>query len=413
MSAPKKQRIEVPEPLGPMFTVPRGSVQYRCSHGGRGSGKSFTFALNAAIWGARESLRILATRDLQSSIKESFHAELKAAISTVPWLTSHYDVGVDYLRGRNGTEFIFRGLRHNSQAIKSLAKIDLTIVEEAEDITEESWLALEATVFRQQKSELWAIWNPRTDGSPVDKRFIKSPPQNAIITEINHSDNPFFPEGLETLRKRERERLDLATYAHIWEGTYLENSEAQVLHGKVRIAEFEPAADWDGPYFGADWGFAQDPTAAVKLWINDGNLYIEYEAGKVGLELDDTAPFLISRLPGIQQHAVRADSARPETISYLRRNGLPRVGAAKKWAGSVEDGIAHMRSYKEITVHPRCKETIRETRLYSYKKDRQTGDVLPIIVDAHNHYMDATRYALAPLIRRRAANVTGFMVEGL
>ena len=72
-----------------------------------------------------------------------------------------------------------------------------------------------------------------------------------------------------------------------------------------------------------------------------------------------------------------------------------------------------MRSYAEIVVHPRCKETIRETRLYSYKTDRHTGDILPVIVDAHNHYMDATRYALAPLIRKRAANVTGLMVEGL
>lgn len=405
--------IILPPKLVDLFTIPRGDVQYRGSHGGRGSGKSFGFALVAALFGYCEPLRILATRDLQSSIKESFHAELKAAIATVPWLEDHYDVGQDYLRGKNGTEFIFRGLRHNSQAIKSLAKIDLTIVEEAEDIPEQSWLDLEATIFRQPKSELWAIWNPSLDGSPVDKRFRKNPPNNSKIVEINYQDNPFFPPGLETLRQREQQRLDPATYAHIWQGDYLQNSDAQVLHGKVRVEEFDAIPSWSGPYYGADWGFAQDPTAALRCWISDDTVYIDYDAGKVGLELDHTAAFLIGHIPGIEQHTTRCDSARPETISYLKRHGMPRCESVKKWAGSVEDGISHLRSYREIVIHPRCKETIRETRLYSYKVDRLTGDILPVIVDANNHYMDALRYALNPLVQRRNASFSGLKVAGL
>lgn len=405
--------VILPPVLLPVFEPQHGEIQYRGAYGGRGSGKSFSFALMAAVRGYTHNLRILCTRDLQTSIKESFHAELKAAIETIPWLQYHYDVGVDYLRGRNGTEFIFRGLRHNTTSIKSLAKIDLTIVEEAEDVAEDSWLALEATVFRQLGSELWAIWNPRIDGSPVDKRLVKKPPDNAVIAECNYWDNPFFPEGLETLRKREQTRLDSATYSHIWEGAYLQNSDAQVLHGKVRVDEFEPQADWNGPYYGADWGFAQDPTTGVKTWINGDTLYVEHEGGKVGLELDDTANYLKSKVPGIEQHVLRGDSARPETISYLKRNGLPNCTAVKKWPGSVEDGIAHLRSYREIVIHPRCKETIRETRLYSYKVDRLTGDVLPTIVDANNHYIDAIRYALTPLIKRRNAKVSAFSIPGL
>lgn len=200
--------IEIPPSLVPIFTPARGSVQYRAAYGGRGSGKSQTAALMAAVWGYAEPLRVLCTRELQVSIKDSFHREIKDAIERTPWLAAHYDVGVDYLRGRNGTEFIFRGLRHNTSSIKSLAGIDLTIVEEAEDVPEDSWLALEATVFRQPKSELWAIWNPRVDGSPVDKRFRKSPPDKALIARINYDSNPFFPEGLEALRQREQRRLD-------------------------------------------------------------------------------------------------------------------------------------------------------------------------------------------------------------
>jgi phage terminase large subunit len=406
-------QIELPPKLAALFAPPRGSVQYRAAHGGRGSGKSFGFAKMAAVWGYAEPLRVLCTRDLQVSIKESFHAEIKAAIQSEPWLAANYDVGVDYLRCGNGTEFIFRGLRNNVSSVKSTAKIDLTIVEEAEDVPEESWLALEATVFRQPRSELWAVWNPRLDGSPVDKRFRKHAPGNALVSEMNWWDNPFFPEGLDTLRKREQTRLDPATYAHVWEGAYLVNSDAQVLAGKVRVEEFTPGKDWDGPYYGLDYGFSQDPTAAVCAWVHGDCLWVEHEASRRGLEIDQTPRELMFKLPGIERHVVRADSARPESTSYLQRHCLPRTVSVDKWPGSVEDGVAHLRSYVSIVVHPRCKETIRETRLWSYKVDRLSGDVLPVLVDANNHCMDALRYAIQPLIRRRNAVLQALSPAGL
>lgn len=395
-------RVEMPPKLVELFRAPRGSYRYRAAWGGRGSGKSFGFATMAAIWGYAEPLRVLCTRDLQVSIKESFHAELRAAIAAHPWLAGHYDVGVDYLRGANGTEFLFRGLRNNVSAVKSTAKIDLTIVEEAEDVPEKSWLALEPTVFRRPKAEVWVIWNPLLDGSPVDERFRKKPPASALVTEVNWSDNPFFPPELEDLRRLDQERMDPNTYAHVWEGAYLTNSDSQVLAGKVKVMEFKAGgAGWDGPYHGLDFGFAQDPTAGTKCWVKDSRLWIEYEAGRTGLEIDATAAHLRERIPGIEAHIVRADSARPESINYLQRHGLPRCMAAEKWQGSVEDGIAHLRGYVDIVVHPRCKETIRESRLWSYKVDRLTGDVLPQVVDANNHWWDSVRYALAPMIRRR------------
>ena len=396
--------IDLPDKLVPIFTPARGSVQYRALYGGRGSGKSYSAAIMAAVWGYAYPIRVLCTRELQVSIRESFHAELKAAIAGHPWLDAHYDVGVDYLRGANGTEFIFRGLRHNTSAIKSLAKIDLTIVEEAEDVPEESWLALEATVFRQPQSELWAIWNPRTDGSPVDKRFIKAPPANALIAKIDYCDNPFFPVGLDQLRQREQERLDPATYAHIWLGAYLQNSDAQIFGGKVQVQAFEPAKGWDGPYYGGDFGFAQDPTAAVECWLYGDCVYIRREAFKVGLELDDTPAFAMRAMPGFEKYASRWDSSRPESISHLKRHGLPRAESVKKWSGSVEDGIGYLRAFKSIIIHPECPEMQKEARLYSYKRDRLTGDVLPVVVDAHNHGWDAVRYALAPMIRKRGSN---------
>ena len=406
-----KARILLPPKVARVYAKPRGAVRYRGLHGGRGSGKSQGAAKVAAAWAMSERIRVLCAREYQASIKESFHMELKAAIEADPWLAAHYDVGVDYLRcSRTGSEFIFRGLRHNSQSIKSLAKIDLTIVEEAEDVPETSWLALEATVFRQPKSELWAIWNPRRKGSPVDLRMRQNPPGSAIVQEVNWRDNPFFPKGLQELRRRQRELLDPATYAHVWEGAYLENSDAQVLAGKVRVASFDPfddqgeiKPDWKGPYFGMDFGFAKDPTTAVEVWIHGDRLHIRREAYKVGLELDATAKFMLDRIPLIDRYAVRADSARPESISYLSRHGLPRIEGVKKWPGSVEDGIQFLRSFAEIVIHPDCPKTIDEATLYSYKVDKDTGDVLPTIVDAFNHCIDAVRYAITPLIKGRNA----------
>jgi phage terminase large subunit len=130
-------------------------------------------------------------------------------------------------------------------------------------------------------------------------------------------------------------------------------------------------------------------------------LFIEREAVEVKLELDDTTAFLEDRIPGIAKYELLADNARPESISYLSRNGLPRIAAVKKWPGSVEDGVQHLRAYKEIVIHSRCKHTRNEARLYSHKVDQKSGQVLPDIVDAHNHTWDAIRYALGKIIQRR------------
>jgi phage terminase large subunit len=394
-------RIELPEKLWELFAPAHGKLRWRGAHGGRGSGKSFNFAVMAAIRGYETRRRILATRDIQASIRESFHAELRGAIAAYPWLQSHYRITNEGIYGANGTEFIFRGLRHNIEAIRSLAQIDICIVEEAEDLSEKSWRQLVPTV-RSPHSEFWVIWNPLLDGSPVDKRLRKHPPPRSMVVEMNHTDNPWFPPELEEQRLHDQEVLDPETYAHIWEGAYLENTEAQVLASKWRIARFEPGDDWDGPYHGLDFGFSQDPTAATRCWIHDGRLFVEREAGKVRLELDDTADYLKQRIPGIEKYEVLADSARPESISHLRKpDKLPRIAAAKKWGGSVQDGISFLRSFREIVIHERCIETKREARLYSHKVDRLSGQVLEGIVDAHNHYIDSIRYGLDKVIRRK------------
>lgn len=406
-----KAQIELPPKLIPVFS---GPARYRGAYGGRGSAKTRSFALMTAVRAymyaeAGVSGVILGGREYMNSLDESSMEEIKQAIRSIPWLDAYFDIGEKYIRTKNRrVSYVFAGLRHNVDSIKSKARVLIAWVDEAENVSETAWQKLAPTV-REDGSEIWITWNPEKDGSPTDKRFRKNPPPNSKIVELNYTDNPWFPDVLEQERLADRERLDDATYAWIWEGAYRENSDAQIMAGKYRVAEFEPGPDWGGPYFGIDWGFAQDPTAGTRSWVHDGRLYIEYEAGKVGLENDDIARYMIERLPGIEQHTIRADSARPETISHVKHDGggkracLPRIAGVEKWKGSVEDGIAHLRSYKEIVIHPRCTHTINEFRSYSYKVDRLTGDVLPEIVDKSNHYIDSIRYALAPLIKRKNA----------
>lgn len=398
------KRIELPPKLLPVFAPPRGALRYRGAFGGRGSGKSFSFAKMAAIFGAIEPLRILCTRELQNSIKESFHAELKNAINSDPWLSSCYEVGIDYIRGRNGTEVIFKGLRHSMGSIKSLSQIDICIVEEAEDIPEAAWKDLTPTI-RADKSEIWVIWNPKKKGSPTDKRFRLTNPPRCAIAEMNYSDNPWFPAVLDEERKSDRKRMDDADYTHVWDGAYLTRTDAQVFAGKFAVEEFAPHhVLWDGPYEGMDFGFSQDPTTGVKCWVNENVLYIEHEAGKVGLELNDTTELMCNKIPGFEDFSIRADSARPESISYLKKNPdkegrrLSRIEGVKKGPGSVEDGVTHIKSYDRIIIHPRCTAVAEEFREYSYKVDRLSGDILPAIVDDWNHYIDAIRYALRPIM---------------
>lgn len=396
-------RVVLSDKARQVFSRPRGSVSYRALYGGRGSGKSYSAALVAAVWGYADKMRVLCVRQYQNSIQQSFYAELKAAIESHWWLAEHYELQRDRIIGANGTEFMFKGLHTNPTAIKSLAKIDLTIVEEAEDIPEESWLQLEATVLRQPKSEIIALWNPRKKSSPVDMRFRVHPPADAVIAEINYTDNPFFPEGLKKLCERQRDILDYATWAHVWLGKYLENSASQIFNGKYEVKEFAPGKHWSGPHQGLDWGYSQDPTAMIRSWIHDDCLWIEYEAGDTGIELDDVAK-AASVIPDFDKYATRADSAQPAMISHVKAKGLRRLEPAKKGKGSVEDGIQFIRSFRRVYIHPRCKRTAEEFDRYSWKVDRLSGDILDTQVDAYNHWIDALRYSLEPVMLRNRMN---------
>lgn len=400
--------LPTPEWAEPLLAPAR----YKGAKGGRASGKSHFFSeLAVEEMVSDPALRFVCIREVQRSLKFSAKTLIESKIRTLG-VSDLFTVLTTEIRRNGGTGvMIFEGMQdHTADSLKSLEGFGRAWVEEAQSLSQRSVELLLPTI-RAPESEIWFSWNPELPDDPVDGLFqglagVRFPEMSGsavgegfALTHVNYLDNPFCPQV--SIDEAERMRaLDTEAYEHIWLGQYDRKSNSKVLAGKYRIDEFEPGRDWDGPYHGADWGFAQDPTTLVRCWIYGNRLFIEREAYKIGLEIDDTPDHWRRQLPESERYLIRADNSQPASISYMKRHGFPRIEGVAKWAGSIEDGVRHLRQYDEIVIHERCAHAQEEARLYSYKVDKRTGDVLPEIVDKHNHIWDAVRYALEPLIPR-------------
>lgn len=374
-------------------------ARYKVLKGGRGSGKSYSFADALISRAVNEKLRILCTRETQNSIRDSVHRLLSDRIAALDY-DDQFVIQKDGIYGRRGSEFLFKGLHHNISEIKSTEGIDICWVEEAEKVTEDSWQTLTPTI-RKENSEIWVSFNPEDEDSATHKRFIKFPPPDCVSAHLTYRDNAMFPEVL----RREMEydkRVDPDKYEHVWEGAIKGYSDALVFKNKILIEEFETPADAEFK-FGADFGFSADPAVLGRMFIKDNKLYIDYEAYGIGVEIDDLERFY-DTVPGVRTWEIVADSERPDTISYLRQRGFNIKGAAKG-KGSVEDGISFLRGFEKIIIHPRCRGAADNFKNYKWKKDKITDKILPIPAAGSDHWPDAARYALEAYIKSRNPNI--------
>jgi len=411
LERPRKAQTQVNFDYPLAFADLAKPKRYKVFYGGRGSAKSWQFARFLLMEAMQKKHLILCTREFQTSIADSVHRTLTSQIYRLG-LDEYFEIQQRSITcKRTGSEFIFKGTHHNIQEIKSLEGVTRCWIEEAQAMSEESWINLDPTI-RESGSEIWISFNPQEEDDPIYQHFVVQPPpeSEALIRKVSWRDNPWFPEELEKQRQRMLQ-LDPDAYDWVWEGFCRRISNASVFKDRFVVETFEIPETLDRFYFGADWGFANDPTVLIRCFIHDEVLYVDQEAYAINVEIDDIPALFAGGLAekngvvydgieGAKDWPIKADNSRPETISYLARRGF-YISAAEKWPGSVEDGIAHLKGFKKIVIHPRCVNTAQEFRLYSYQQDKKTEDILPKLVDKFNHAIDAIRYSLDGYIQQR------------
>jgi len=225
-------QAEFPEKLSILFDPAR----YKVLYGGRGGAKSWGVARALLIIGARQPTRILCAREFQTSIKDSVHKLLSDQIFSMG-LEDFYEITQTAIRGKNGTEFSFAGLKNNVANIKSYEGCDICWVEEAQTTSKMSWNVLIPTI-RKEGSEIWITFNPELETDETYKRFVVNPPENSIVQRVNWSDNPWFPETLR-LEKDALYARDREAYNTIWEGVCRQTVDGAIFAKEMQQAEFE------------------------------------------------------------------------------------------------------------------------------------------------------------------------------
>ena len=210
--------------------------RYKVFWGGRGAAKSWNCAISLLVQATQRPLRVLCTREVQGSIRESVHKLLADQIDRLG-LRSHYEVVEHTIRGKNGSEFIFEGLRHNVDKIKSTEGIDIVWIEEADRVSDDSWQVLIPTI-RKPGSEIWVTFNPKNRSDATYQRFVEHPPEGAIVEKVSWRDNPWFSEELHAEMAHLKE-LDYEEFLHVWEGEFKSFASSAIYQKQLKQAREE------------------------------------------------------------------------------------------------------------------------------------------------------------------------------
>jgi phage terminase large subunit len=385
--------IQLTDDFLPLFDQNHPAYKLRnlCWYGGRAAQKSWQIARGLLLRGTQSEELITCTREYQNSIADSVLSLLQNQINILD-LNWFYKVQRNSIHGKNGTDFIFKGLRRNIQSVKGIEGTTICWVEEAQVVSQESWEILIPTI-RAEGSQIIVSFNPHLSKDPTYTRYVTKPIGDLFIRKVNYDSNPFFPEVLRKEMEWDKKN-NFERYLHVWEGKPLERLESLVFKNYRIDGEIKPSNE-DFIRQGADFGF-RDPSCLLRAWTNESKreIYIDYESYGVEVEINDL-PELFCKIPNAKKNKITADSSRPETISYLKNKGF-KIDRTKKGGGSVEEGIEFLKSYT-IVVHPRCKHLIAELGMYCYKTEKLTGEITNILEDDNNHCIDALRYAFESL----------------
>lgn len=398
-------KIELPPKIVDLFN---GEARYRVAYGGRGSGKTRSFALMSAVYGYKWGMsgkqgQILCAREHLNSLDESSLEEVKSAIRSVDWLSAYYEIGEKFIRSKDGRiNYVFAGLRRNLDSIKSKARVILAWVDEAENVSEGAWQKLIPTI-REEDSEIWVTYNPESKHSAVHQRFRKAPSNDVKVCEINWRDNPWFPDVLNQERLNDQV-LRPDVYDHIWEGEFLIHVEGAYYTVEMREAHAEGRIG-NVPYDRAtgvvtSWDLGMGDSTAIwfaQMVGPEVRLIDYYESSGVGL--DHYVSVLNSKGYNYTDHILPHDvrvrelgtgKSRLETLDAL---GVRPITIAPQL--NVDDGIQSVRSLlgRAWFDAEKCERGIDCLRQYrrDYDENNKSFKSRPLH-DWSSHGADAMRY---------------------
>ena len=380
-------KVELPEKMASTLFTPS---RYKIYWGGRGGAKSVSIARALLVLGYSEKHKILCAREIQKSIQDSVHSLLKEQIEELG-LQDFYEIQKSTILGRNGTEFLFAGLRSNIANIKSIPNITRAWIEEAQSASATNIKTLALTV-RAPNSEIWLSFNPDLEDDPVYQEYVTSPPDDSIVVKINYNDNPFFPEVLRKEMESDR-RKNYSNYEHVWEGKPKAAVEGAIFAEELRLAGEQQRITKIPLQVGVPvqtfWDLGQSDNTAIWFVQIVGMEYrvVDYYQAS-GYKMGHYIEILAERGYSYDEHCLPHDAdheqlAAKEAIKQQLQNALrdnPKLGKTVRIVPRIPKkalGIDAARAIFSQCVFDRdkTKDGLQCLRHYAYSRDEATGKV--------------------------------------
>ena len=380
-------KVELPEKMASTLFTPS---RYKIYWGGRGGAKSVSIARALLVLGYSEKHKILCAREIQKSIQDSVHSLLKEQIEELG-LQDFYETQKSTILGRNGTEFLFAGLRSNIANIKSIPNITRAWIEEAQSASATNIKTLALTV-RAPNSEIWLSFNPDLEDDPVYQEYVTSPPDDSIVVKINYNDNPFFPEVLRKEMESDR-RKNYSNYEHVWEGKPKAAVEGAIFAEELRLAGEQQRITKIPLQVGVPvqtfWDLGQSDNTAIWFVQIVGMEYrvVDYYQAS-GYKMGHYIEILAERGYSYDEHCLPHDAdheqlAAKETIKQQLQNALRdnhKLGKTVRIVPRIPKkalGIDAARAIFSQCVFDRdkTKDGLQCLRHYAYSRDEATGKV--------------------------------------
>lgn len=397
-----KQIIDFPAKLAFLLNEQH---RYKILYGGRGGAKSWGAVRALIILAAKKKTRVLCAREIQNSIRDSVHKLISDQIAAMG-LAAHFEIQRDTIKGINGSEFLFKGLRMNVQEIKSTEGIDICWVEEAQTVSKASWDVLIPTI-RKDGSEIWVTFNPELDTDVTYQRFVMNPPATAKVVKVNWQDNPWFPKEL-IAEKDDLKLRDPDSYLTVWEGNCRQVLDGAIYTNELRLATQEGRitsvpydaakgvmavfdlgrADKTSIWFVQQIGFEY---RLIDFYENRGFAFNHY------IKVIREKPYIIDRLV-LPHDAQQSLLASERTIEQQAKDNNFEVTVLV--VASIESGIDAARSIFNRCWfdEAKCIDGLNALRRYRYQIDESGQWSRKPLHDEYSHAADAFRYLATAII---------------